>query len=1168
MEYQRFLLLLGGAIVAPFIAHAAPFTQKEAMQAVSEKLSPKAKVVYTEQQEGRALYHIINRGDHNGFCIVGNTPDGEARLLGYTDSGDFDLEEAPEGLRRLLDAYSQRMSQQASTSATSNMNPALRTPRKDIAPMITSKWHQRSPYNDMIPGGCPTGCVATAFGQVMKYYQYPTAYYYEYKWPSTDYQGTKYQVKRVSSFDWSNILDTYDSKSTDTQEKAVATLMQHLAFSIDAYFTPSGTSAAVATAAEILSTAWKYDSRICDWNKTLFEADVWEEMIYTELYNKRPVVMGGQSVKAGGHAFVVDGYDNKNQLYHINWGWASGDGYFDLDLTNTGDSFTAYSESQEATVGIQPRTTLTTSVLKVTGGSNKMNPYYKKGDKLSLSYKVQNIAGESKANCNIGVEVKDLNTGTYRTVLLTTLENLDQRSSSYQYMYYKLSFDTIPVGTRWMVNPIYWNDDPKQYTYIPAEKSMRNLQFEVISTPASPTDISEYFDHRAVVESYISGGCIYSYNADMILDSLQRQCGDKAIIINLHDSRDILGSAKNYTGLAFTGTPNTMIDRQNCQTTSTTLFSKLKSVKAQAPAKIQISNIEREAGTHDIVIKTRSRFGFSTTKSDYRIAYVIIEDSIPNCWQNNSVSGSSSSYFGNVQNLPDPYQITFRHCARAIYPNLYGNAGSIPSQIQKSTDYDSEYRFTVDPTTISDISNLSLATLLIDAYTGNVVNADIAKLSQFDLSDRNLEITVKEPGTLWEQLKDKWQYIKTLKVSGRINGEDMNVIRIMCGLQDMTNVLPKGAGLLTDLDLEDAQLVAGGLVYNYYDTRHYQQDDVLAPCTFYNEQYYIDLYSLKLPKTLKRIGDKALYGVAQIDELYIPDHVEGMIGLPMSPIKVTISPNNKNYVRQGAAIYTAAYDTLVMHDASPSKVVIDLRCNYVDNRYCKFHEADTLVFPCVTKVDGLSTLKCKLLYYGKYAKYVNDVFSGYKGDSINMLLTESPKMYNSNSYLTRRIKTAAAPKANLSNYTGSSPWNWLTWTAIEDLDVTWDERGVLIEADKMDAYLNETHQMRYAISKTKLLGNGVQWTSSNQSVATIDADGNLKPLKKGQTTITVKVKNTSYTAKCVVTVTDNPASAICEVTEAEAPASIFSLDGKPLPAPVRGINIIRQGGRTRKVIVL
>ena len=68
-------------------------------------------------------------------------------------------------------------------------------------------------------------------------------------------------------------------------------------------------------------------------NRIGYSINEWENMIYNELANNRPVVYGGQS-DDGGHAFVCDGYDG-NGMFHINWGWGGyGDDYFSLSVLN------------------------------------------------------------------------------------------------------------------------------------------------------------------------------------------------------------------------------------------------------------------------------------------------------------------------------------------------------------------------------------------------------------------------------------------------------------------------------------------------------------------------------------------------------------------------------------------------------------------------------------------------------------------------------------------------------------------------------------------------------------------------------------------------------------------------------------------------------------------
>ena len=92
-----------------------------------------------------------------------------------------------------------------------------------------------------------------------------------------------------------------------------------------------------------------------------YSIDGWEDLIYSELANGRPVLYGGHNEDSG-HAFVCDGYDG-NGLFHINWGWGgNGDAYFSLSVLTpyappgTGASSTGigFSINHEALIGIQP----------------------------------------------------------------------------------------------------------------------------------------------------------------------------------------------------------------------------------------------------------------------------------------------------------------------------------------------------------------------------------------------------------------------------------------------------------------------------------------------------------------------------------------------------------------------------------------------------------------------------------------------------------------------------------------------------------------------------------------------------------------------------------------------------------------------------------------------
>ena len=95
---------------------------------------------------------------------------------------------------------------------------------------------------------------------------------------------------------------------------------------------------------------------------------------------------------------------------------------------------------------------------------------------------------------------------------------------------------------------------------------------------------------------------------------------------------------------------------------------------------------------------------------------------------------------------------------------------------------------------------------------------------------------------------------------------------------------------------------------------------------------------------------------------------------------------------------------------------------------------------------------------------------------------------------------------------------------------------------------------------------------SDATVLTAEMNGGdlvITPLKAGSADITVQVNSNGKLAETVVSVTVNEATGIDGVdTEDAEVVGRYTLDGKMLDAPQRGINIIRMSdGSIRKVIV-
>ena len=169
-------------------------------------------------------------------------------VLGYSFDNAF-LVDIPDNLRWWLqgydDAIASAMKQQTRrTAAVAQQWEDLIVGRIEttvreavVGPLVTTKWAQGSPYNNLCPSNSVTGCVATAMAQVMKYHDAPSIGIgsHSYSWNSQTVSANFCS----SYYDWENMTNTYSSSSTEAQRQAVATLMYHCGVSVEMKYSQS-----------------------------------------------------------------------------------------------------------------------------------------------------------------------------------------------------------------------------------------------------------------------------------------------------------------------------------------------------------------------------------------------------------------------------------------------------------------------------------------------------------------------------------------------------------------------------------------------------------------------------------------------------------------------------------------------------------------------------------------------------------------------------------------------------------------------------------------------------------------------------------------------------------------------------------------------------------------
>lgn len=228
---------------------------------------------------------------------------------------------------------------------------------KNIDPLLVTTWGQCGGYNIDCPGDgmsicgndhVPTGCVATAMSQIIRFYCYPVSGNGDHAYYHPDY-GNLYANFGVTTYRYESMpLNISGGIDSD-----IAILMKHCGVSVDMDYGPNSSGASLLAAANALNAYFNYSGAISLKFKRNYSTDDWINLMKNELDNYRPILYGGLNPDTLGHAFILDGFQN-NSYFHINWGWDGSyqDVYFNLDDLTPGSH--NYNLNQQAIINIYP----------------------------------------------------------------------------------------------------------------------------------------------------------------------------------------------------------------------------------------------------------------------------------------------------------------------------------------------------------------------------------------------------------------------------------------------------------------------------------------------------------------------------------------------------------------------------------------------------------------------------------------------------------------------------------------------------------------------------------------------------------------------------------------------------------------------------------------------
>ncbi len=294
---------------------------------------------FSKSLDGITTYYVFNYTG-GGFVVV-SADDAAIPVLAQSNEGFVENIITNPATKMMFDNYSEEIAYLVKTGADNSqslpewnaiLNNNMDAPAAEVAPLLTTTWDQGSWYNYYCPvaAGGPSGkawagCVATAMGQVMKFWNFPAqgvgSHSYNlsgFPTQSADFGSTNYNFPAMGN------------AATSASYQEIATLLYHAGVSVNMGYAADGSGAYSTDVPWALGTYFNYDFKTVKYEpKSSYTTTTWSNLLKAELDAGRPVYYSGSTAANAGHAWVCDGWRVSDGKFHMNWGWSgSSNGYF------------------------------------------------------------------------------------------------------------------------------------------------------------------------------------------------------------------------------------------------------------------------------------------------------------------------------------------------------------------------------------------------------------------------------------------------------------------------------------------------------------------------------------------------------------------------------------------------------------------------------------------------------------------------------------------------------------------------------------------------------------------------------------------------------------------------------------------------------------------------
>ena len=867
---KRLTILMLAALMGCMAIHAEEISQAQAFQKAQQFMPGKQfKQVDARRAPDQAErpYYVFNAVNNGGFVVIAGN-DLMPEVLGYAERGNLDLSKAPDNVKWLFDYYAEVANSlknvPANGDAVKRMAARRRTAaqRPELVALMNTQWDQAGKYQQHCPeiagNKALTGCVATAMAQVVNFFQWPLNVVREsvgYTTNKDDDSKPQIDLETLPArkFNWFNMSDD-----------DIAWLMRYCGQSVLMNYNTDESTAYATSIPGALISVFNFSKAADLVERTEFTDEEWEQVLYHEIELGRPVIYSGYKDQSG-HTFVLHGY--KDGQFYINWGWGGDyDGYFTLTALTPGTS--DFTERQNAVVGVQPASNNDVEYVEkpeigfrevYVETQGQLATLLPESDRYRISrLKITGVIG----GADIDV-IHDMSENKYGSGTQGRLSKLDL--SEVRIVGGETYKDVFTLKDDEIGNNMFAGCSNLSEIILP-QTIVRIGQYAFADTKLTSMVIPR--DTKTIAGNALALPGIKTLQVDEGNEKFYAQ--NNAIY---EKGTNIL-----VRGCLASGIPEGVVEIgemafQNAGLESIVLPKSLKKIGYRAFMDNSLKDVYIPESVEEIGQEPFFRCGLisitvdnNNKKFDSRNNCNAIVQTTTNTLIQassstvipSSVTGLGSAAFGYVdtkvvkipESMVDFGSRIFEYCEAKTY---IMESAEPPVLENEWVLAPADYNYIKDNARLV-VPNGSKSKYIADAYWGAVFthfDRKILEVSEYQ-AQRSLTINVETAGTLESLVADKKGITEELKVTGSINGQDLQTLKDLCGQN----------GMLTSIDLSEATIVNGGG----------------ATANGLPESAFVTTTNLKhivLPKNLESIGAFAFQD-SGIEELVLPKTVTSL----------------------------------------------------------------------------------------------------------------------------------------------------------------------------------------------------------------------------------------------------------------------------------------------------